>query len=334
MTPSTPREIGGYFEWEMPNGVEPLHPSASMLLKSARTCLGLLVERERPRRLYVPYYICDEAIELVDPSSTEIVFYGLDEALELADEPALGTDERLLYLNYFGLKAGYVATLERRFGDRLWIDDVQAFHHVPVESPAAHFNSARKFVGVPDGAYLYLPESMQERFADVDLPANEHYVLDHLTMRLEGRTQDGRAAFRENDDLSGGAMTAVSAIGAAMLARIDYAAIARARRENYAYVHQAIGAGNRLPSRVTDLPGDAVPYAYPYLPDPPIAREPFWAERIYVPVLWGECADRIADGFEHDKRLAAHVLPLPIDQRYGPADLDRMIALVRELGGG
>jgi hypothetical protein len=56
-------------------------------------------------------------------------------------------------------------------------------------------------------------------------------------------------------------------------------------------------------------------------------------QRIYCAVHWP--LDHLsADGFEAERRLAAEVLTLPIDQRYGPGDLARIIAALEAFPGG
>ncbi len=332
------REIGGYFEWEMERDGAVLHPEASLLLKSGRSCLGLLLERQRPAKVWAPYYICDGALEPFATSATPVEFYALDERFEIAgDPPELRDDEALLYIDYFGLKATYVRQLERRYRDRLWVDHVQAFFHVPDERSAYHFNSARKYFGVPDGAYLYLPSSAPVPSADaVALRANSDYRLEHLTLRLEGKTQEGRGVFEENERLNGGEVTGISDIGRAMLSRIDYSSVARRRRDNYRLLHAALAEGNQISASVSNLGADAVPFCYPFLPTRPMRKQYFWDRKIYVPVLWRECADRVADGYRLEKRLCAELLALPVDQRCHPADMDRVAAAVRDYphGGG
>lgn len=320
------REIGGYLEWEMPCGHGTWHPAATLLLKSARACLGLLLQQEQPQRLWAPYYICDEALEPVEGTGTEIKFYSIDEAFEIQGGlPDLGENDQLLYVNYFALKADYVRGLENHFEGKLWIDDVQAYFHVPETRLSSHFNSARKFVGVPDGACLYLPDSRLSGLESLSLPVNTDYRLEHLTRRLEGKTLDGREVFRENDRLAGGEIAEVSAIGRAMLSRIDYQSTARLRRENYVHLHNALGSSNQIPESMLQLRDDAVPYCYPYLPSRPIPKEPLWERKVFVPLLWIECTQR---GNTSEREMAANLLPLPIDQRYNRADMDRVIEIL------
>lgn len=325
------REIGGYFEWEMPAAGGSFHPGAALALKSARSCLAVLLRRERPRRVHVPYYICDGPLEPL-AAATEIVFYPLDEELEVAGgPPPVAADERLLYVDYFALKSVYARRLEERYGERLWLDCTQAFFCRPDDGAAPAFNSARKFFGVPDGAYLYLPPG-QELTWERNLEVNSAYRLDHLTLRLEGETAAGHRAFHDNEDRNGDGVAAISRIGRRMLERIDYETAAERRRSNYLRLHRALAASNRIPPEVTALEAGAVPFSYPYLPPVEIAHERLWERRVFVPVLWRECRERIADGFDLEKTLSERLLPLPVDQRYGEREMDRILAALDEVG--
>jgi hypothetical protein len=42
---------------------------------------------------------------------------------------------------------------------------------------------------------------------------------------------------------------------------------------------------------------------------------------VFVPVLWPELQSREAAGFEWERNVAARLLPLPIDHRYGPSEM-------------
>lgn len=327
------REIGGYFELEMAHGHGSLHPNSSLTLKSGRSCLGLLIEATKPSRVWVPYYICDGAVEPLISRSVPVEYYEVDDELRpVGPLPELENDERFIYVNYFGLKTNYADTLEYHYRGQLWLDQVQAFFVVPDEPLACHYNSARKFFGVPDGAHLYWPREL-DPLVPVIPPTNADYRVDHLLLRLAGETDAGRQAFQENEDLNGGPTALISSLGAAMLDRIDYARCRERRRSNYRRLHEALGPTNQLSANLLTLADDATPFCYPFLPASPIEKEYFWERRIYVPHLWSECATRSKAGYEWEKRLSRDLLPLPVDQRYEADDMDRIIATIRDHDG-
>jgi len=329
------REIGGYFELEPARGDTELHTEASLILKSARSCVAVLIACEKPRKVWAPYYVCDGALEPLRSSATSVELYPLDADFEIRDGlPHLADDERLIYVDYFGLKSSYVAELERHYGHKLWADRVQAFFARPERCRASHFNSARKFFGVPDGAYLYFPASMSHpNVAELGLSANENYRVEHLMLRLQGKTREGHRYFQDNERRNGGNPALASALTRALLRRIDYPATARARRDNYRRLHAALGTVNRISPRVLEHEPDAVPFCYPFLPPTPVPKAYLWEHGVFVPVFWRECLDRGAAGHEWEQTLAAELLALPVDQRYGEDDMQRIVATVSGFGG-
>ena len=60
-------------------------------------------------------------------------------------------------------------------------------------------------------------------------------------------------------------------------------------------------------------------------------RKALQAKKVYVPLLWPEAA-----AAEHDpvgRAYARNILPLPVDQRYTPEDMERMLAILTPLLG-
>ena len=68
--------------------------------------------------------------------------------------------------------------------------------------------------------------------------------------------------------------------------------------------------------------------AYPFLPAGGDHHEALWSRQVWAPRLWG--ADTRLDLTDFERRLAVELLPLPVDHRYGPAEMDRLVMLVRE----
>jgi len=326
------KEIGGYFELQLVHGMTTAHPKVVLCLKSGRACLHLLLQHERPDHMWVPYYTCDALLEPFLKSNIKFSFYIIDDRLEiLSPIPQIGPKERLIYINYFGLKSNYSAQLEAQFGDRLWLDQTHAFYYQPREPKAFHFNSARKFFGVPDGAYLYGPDSA-ELLPPETWPRNTDYRFEHLLLRLQGKTEEGYKIFQDNERRSGEGIARMSELTEAILSQIDFKETARKRQENYAHLHETLRTSNRLSSHVVDRYQDTAPFCYPFLPSQPMEKSYFWEKQIFIPIFWRECLERRDSGFEWEKRITSDLLPLPIDHRYGPAEMDYLIEVINIYG--
>lgn len=321
------RPVGGYFQWEIVHGCQAIHREARLALKSGRACLRCLLECERPDTLWIPYYTCDAVLEPVAATSTTFRFYGIDGKLEIEEPlPGLKSGDRLLYINYFGLKTEYATALERRFGRGVWIDGTHAWFHEPANPTSFYFNSARKFFGVPDGAYLYAPKDAVLPPPDA-WPRNTDYRVEHLVLRLQGKVAEGHSIFQDNERRVGGEIARMSALSESLLSLVDFQVVRRRRQENYAHLHGSLKSSNRLPAEVLSTLSDTVPFCYPYLPPRDVDRQSLWRRQIYVPILWRECLHR-SEGFAWEKRLSGELLALPVDHRYSIDDMNLILEAV------
>ncbi len=313
--------IGGYLEFEAPLAPRYLHPLA-VALTSGRACLSLILQNSAPRKVFVPYYTCDALLEPILDFGAAVEFYALDEVFEPAEEPLASEDSLFIYVNYFGLKTGAARALDSRLHGNLVIDNSQAFYESP--AGAYSFNSARKFFGVPDGAYLYglgLENLMIEPNLDVR--------ADHLMLRALGRVQEGYRHFQESEALVTSRVRSMSSVSAAILGRLEYQECAARRRTNFAHLHERLGDLNQI-----KLPlGSAVPLCYPFLPEASIDRNVLVAQDIFVPRFWQDCLNR-ASGYEREKDWADRLLPLPIDHRYDTSDMDCVAATIKTATSG
>ncbi len=112
-----------------------------------------------------------------------------------------------------------------------------------------------------------------------------------------------------------------------LLRAVDYDHVRDTRTENYNRLHAALGNANELILRLVEGA-----YAYPLLlADGERIRQKLIEQMIYVPTLWPNVLCDPAAG-STARRLARDILPLPCDQRYGPGEMDAVIAAVlREL---
>ena len=323
-------DIGGYFGYEIGHQAPAIHRGAKLRLKSGRSCLKWLAGFEQPKKILIPYYSCDALREGLESCDAEISFYEIDSRLEIA-KAAIPDDVCLIYINYFGLKGEYAQRLETEIGRRLWLDQTHAFLFEPHAPHAWHFNSARKFFGVPDGAFLYAPEGVSVPHGD-SLPRNTDYRFEHLLLRHLGRAEEGLPIFQENERRNGGAIGGMSELTESLLSGVDFNQVARKRRENFIRLHGLLGSINRMDSALLNSLAASPPFCYPYLPLRPIDRRALSAVKIFVPAFWQECVSRNCSGFAWERQLSREMLPLPVDHRYDTTDMARLAEMIRTYG--
>jgi hypothetical protein len=319
--------IGGYFELETPFRGQ-LYPSA-LGYNSARYAFEALLAQGAVRRVHLPWYTCSTLVEAARRSGVDIQRYCLDKHLQPVDLPELEADERLLYVNYFGYKAPFIEqVLLPRFAGRLIADHAQALFSRPLTGVPTLY-SPRKFLGVPDGGWLLnAPSGLQPLPAT---PSKTRFAA--LLGRLEDGPEGWYASHVEveqgiRDEGLGG----MSVLTARWLGSIDYAAMAKRRAANLVQVHEAFGRCNGF--EVPVQPGLA-PMCYPLLLEraeqADRLRSELARQRIYLATYWKDVLEA-GGGCEVARTWAQCMLPLPIDQRYGPEHMERLIEAVKHIG--
>lgn len=307
--------IGGYFSLELSQREE-YHKDA-LRLNTGRNCLEYVLISRGYKKVFIPCYVCDVVLEPFRRLGVQYEFFHVDENLEIKDSISLNPDEALLYVNYFGLKQRYVESLAKVFGNRLIVDNTQAFFAKPV-SGIDSFYSCRKFFGVPDGAYLYTDKSLDEEF-ETDESYNR---MSHLLKRIDLGAEFGYDDFRMNDDrLSGQPIRQMSRLTHRIMRSIDYQSAAQRRRENYEYLHQHLANTNKL--HLT-LGRTDVPMVYPYFSADSVLRDKLLENKIFVARYWPNVLQWTSSD-ELEYCFTLHIQHLPVDQRYDLKDMDMIL---------
>jgi len=315
------KSIGGYFELELSQGSE--YHSSAIALNTGRNCLEYILRVRGYKKLYLPYYSCEVLLEPMMKLGIEHVFYHIDERLEIDGNIHLGDGEALLYINYFGLKQDYVDTLATKFGKRLVVDNTQAFYAQPIQGIDT-FYSCRKFFGVADGAYLYCDQQL-------DMELEQDHSWDRMTHLLKRIDVSPEAAYndfsRQDDHLKDNPIRSMSQLTRRIMASIDYDIVKTKRRENYLLLESALSETNGIS---LSLSNGAVPMVYPYLTYNPELRQHLIDNKIYVATYWPN-VENMGGQNSVGVVLSKNLIPLPIDQRYGSEEENRIVKFIINL---
>ena len=315
------RPIGGFLELELTEGNNSFHKNA-LPFSTGRACLNFILQKVKPKKFYIPYYTCDAVLDPIHINKIKFEYYSLNENLEPA-EIKLNDDEYFLYINYFGIKTDVVHKLIKKYDRKLIVDNSQGFFEKEY-SGIWSFNSARKFFGVPDGAYLYSPVPVAN-----DFPRNTYVKYDHLIQRLLGNQVMVYKQFLENEKILNSDLKNMSLLSEILLSNIDYKWVAEKRLENFHYLHENLKDINQFKIH-TNFKG--VPLCYPFLPKKTIDKSIFHKKNLFIPRFWERSIAIVSSGYEFEKEFADRLLPLPIDQRYKIKDLKYVcIALIPKI---
>jgi hypothetical protein len=322
LSETTAAPIGGYFELELPPPGHHFH-QAALRFQSGRCALAHELLERRVRTLYVPYFSCASILEPLDFHHIEYKFYRLNEEMEIEAPPSLAADERLLYIDYFGIKSGYASALAGSYGGSLILDNTQSFF-TPPSNRSPTFYSARKFLGVPDGGYLQSTAPASEpHFVDA-APRGEY---THLIGRIVDGPQLHFPEFQASEArLQYTGQRPMSRLSERLLASIDYEYAMQRRKTNFAFLHAALEPYNRLDLAGASNPG---PFCYPLRTSAVGLRAGLIQERIFVATYWAEVLERLPDPGFPEQGLVNEIIPLPVDQRYSESDMERIVSVVQ-----
>ena len=96
------------------------------------------------------------------------------------------------------------------------------------------------------------------------------------------------------------------------------------RTDNFLYLHQSLQGGNSLK---LELNSNDVPMVYPFYTADISLRARLIKERIFVATYWTNVLEWCKPK-ELEYALVNHIIPLPIDQRYGKEEMDRILAII------
>lgn len=310
------KPIGGYFSLELP--VFPEYHANAIALNSGRFCLECLLRCRKYKKVYVPYYTCDSVIEPIEKLGIKYEFYHIDKNYRIVNAPNLDTDEALIYTNYWGLQDAYCQELAAKYGKQLILDYTQAFYSKPINGIDT-FYSCRKFFGVPDGGYLYT-----DAVADFEIEEDYSWQrMDSLVKRIDVSPEAGYEDFHKTSALFHSMpIRRMPKFTKRMMNGIDYERVANRRIDNYNILRSHLGG--------RALNYGEVPMIFPYMTEKGQAlRQQLISNKVFVAKYWPNVEEWCKDNSE-ESWMANNILPLPIDQRYGEEDMNRIINVIKQ----
>lgn len=314
--------IGGYFELEdlVEQGKE-FHASSAYKLVNGRSALLYLFNQIKPKKVLLPFYTCDTLVQPLSELNINYSFYSINASF-LPEETTIDNDAFYILINYFGLiESQLLKWTETNRVTNFIVDNTHSFFSKP-ESYIS-FNSARKFFGVTDGAYLFTNGIQMQR----GLAATE-FDWSFLGLRKEGKVLEGYGLYKKNESSQPCSLISMSLKTQQQLTKIDYKYALAKRQQNFAILDSGLKKLNTLRNAVKN---EVVPFAYPFLPAKPIAKHILYSLGIFFPTLWQEVIDRPGSKYSWEKKLSAELIPLPLDHRYGDEEMKYIVNNIQTL---
>ncbi len=184
------------------------------------------------------------------------------------------------------------------------------------------YYSVRKFFGVPDGGVACSSALRTSLIKDNNSAVFNSHQLIRDTMGAEAGFQE----FRNNELLlCSQPLSYMSAYSQSVLPKIPYEIIKQTRLNNFDYLSSKLASTNKMSLNMNAE--FKCPMAYPYYSDNLELRKKLIQNKIYVPTYWPELLE-VCETDSVEYHLAQKLLPLPIDQRYGEEDMQRIIDVI------
>lgn len=316
-------EIGSFLELQLPKGREWYRGDRDIVrLNTGRAALWHAFRCTGARTIWLPYYQCDSVRDFFRKKGvSDIRFYHIDRDFNPTDLYAREEDAVML-VNYYGIMShGRMSALAKPYPGAI-IDNCQAFFCKPVEHAMSVY-SCRKFLGVPDGAYVIGPgaQQYQEDYPQGYSSDTAAFLLMRVEYGCEGKGYAARSLNEHRIDAED--VMKMSGLTRYILDGSDYEDNRRKRRENFAIADSLLQDLNLLtPSRFMD--DQTIPMVYPLIVEDDGLLQRLLDAKHFQGHWWSYLCDEMTEDCV-ENWLSRFMIPITIDQRYGEREI-RFIA--------
>ena len=271
---------------------------------NGRSSLAMIIIAKKIKKIYIPFYICEEVVKTIKKMNVEYEFYSINKNLKPKfkyNSLIKNKDYYILLIPYFGV----VNLGSQWIKDKAIYDLSNAFYYKRYKL-IYFFDSIRKFFHVNFGSNLN-----QDCFID-GYNKKKKKLLFYKPKNYED--------FRLNEKKHYICLQNVNKIISKDYFRINFYKIRKYREKNFYFLHYYLKKKNKLKFFIKDIRG---PLYYPYLINSGgDLRIYLNNKKIYNPNLWKEALNRKKiNYFSFEKKLIKDLVLLPIDEKIKTDDL-------------
>lgn len=307
-------EIGSFIELQMPQGLEYYKGDVDIArLNTGRAAIFHAFRLTECEAIWLPYYQCDTVRDfLLRKGLTKIKYYHIDKLFRPIDIVQQNS-EAVLLVNYYGVMSNQrMRELANNYKNVI-IDNSQAFFSKPIDN-CYNVYSARKFMGVPDGAYVigdnayqYVNEYEQGYSSDTSL-----FLLQRIEYGCEGKAYESRSLNEHRVDTED--IKKMSKLTRYLLDGCDYESIKNKRQENFALAHELLKDRNLIDIESL-VDRDIIPMVYPLVIENNNLLKVLLEYKHFQGHWWSYLLDEL-DSDTVEYWLSRYIIPITIDQRY------------------
>ena len=311
-----------------------------ILLENGRECSYFINTMIEGGKLLFPSFACESMLQYLDKSCLE--FYNVKQNFSIDLEDLVNRiDENtraVLYVNYFGfLQSEEVLKFFKKCQTQGIIIIEDTTHSIFTDiNTCGDFciASLRKWAALPDGGIIYSKKEIpnhsfekNNKFAkmrEIAFDMKKSYMFGILAEKqgyLEAFLDAEKYINLSNE------INRISDKSIGIIKHLDTNFIKERRRDNYRYLHRKLKkVGFEI---ITPDLGEEVPmFLVVELDKRDEARQYLIEHSIFCPVHWTKLKE-IEDGYDVEK-FTKRILSIPIDQRYGIQDMDRIIECLKK----
>jgi hypothetical protein len=299
---------------------------------NARSAFSFLGQALQPRKAWLPSYLCQAVVQGFQAAAVPMEFFPVNDRLHCENAGWLKhiqPGDLVLRVNYFGF-VNTDPVFEEAISRGAWIvdDAAQALLTKDIGTAASFvIYSPRKFVGVPDGAFLVPMISAPRQWPAVQPVPTAWWLGTFSASQLRRdfdlgvTSRDWYAAFQGAERTAPIGSFAMSEFSGHLLDQcFDFSVIARIRRVNYLQLLKLLGDF----ALFRELPAGVVPIGFPVrLHHRDAVRQELFREQVFPPVHWA-LSGWMPDSFAASHNLAKEMMTLPCDQRYDGDDMQHV----------
>lgn len=342
-------EVGSEFHWM---GI-PTGPVLSWPQPNAMFALGRLVinaihinnkKKGGAKNLFVPDYFCADVLAYWRLQGFTIIRYPDNPTLSCPqwDGQDVEAGDMVLAVNYFGIRNGNFWNAWQQAHEGVIL--IEDHSHDPLSTWALNSNadyafaSLRKTMPVPDGAILWSPRkrALPSEFSENNWNASSLKLAAMILKKeyLQGADERLKDCYRSFEIEGEKIYSELKEIGISPWSRFLLekgcpASWRKMREENVKLFFLLIRGQSSLLPLFTSWPEGHCPLnailLFPSEALREMIRERCLKNNIYVSVHWPQ--DRDASPEAHD--IARRILTIPVDFRYGPEDIERIVAIIK-----
>ncbi len=319
------REIGSFIELELPKGLEFYTGERNVArLNNGRAAIWHAFVLTGAKAIWIPYYQCESVREFLQRKKCVIKYYHQDKNFNPIDLNAK-EDEAVLLVNYYGIMSRERMRILSIGYPHVIIDNCQAFFCKPLTN-VLNVYSARKFMGVADGAYVigknahhYVSDYPQCYSSDTAA-----FLLKRIDYGCEGKGYEARTLNENRVDTED--VMKMSKLTRTMLDAADYHDIIEKRRKNFDIACNLFADINLWdPTRFYD--SETVPMVYPLVVEDDGVLSKMLNAKHFQGHWWKYITEELPENtFEY--WMSRYMIPITIDQRYGVEDLEYIRSII------